>query len=222
MAETDPSRSELGLAAASAAIAGCVDAIGFLKLGGLFVSYMGGTSTQAAVFLILRDQGRLASALTLVTLFVAGALVGGMVAWAAAARGRSAMLALVAVLLGAATLAVLLDQTGVAIGLTVLAMGVQNAVAHRIGAVEVGATFVTGILVRLGEGLAQALTRQRRSDAWAPYLLLWLSLVAGGAAGALVYARIGVLALAAPAAAALLLAVSEARRAPHVAIQGSS
>ena len=37
------------LAACLAALAGYVDAIGFLKLGGLFVSFMSGNSTRLAV-----------------------------------------------------------------------------------------------------------------------------------------------------------------------------
>ena len=43
------------LAICLAALAGCVDAIGFLQLGGYFISFMSGNSTRLAVNLVSGD-----------------------------------------------------------------------------------------------------------------------------------------------------------------------
>lgn len=212
MALTDTSRTgDLRLAVCLTALAGAVDAIGFLKLGGLFVSFMSGNSTEAAAALILQDDARLKLALVLVALFVGGAFAGGIVAWAAGDR-RPVLLAIVAALLGAAMLGGREAWVGFAVGVAAFAMGLQNAVLQRAGEVIVGPTYVTGTLVRLGDGLARAVTGRGGVNDWAPYLLLWLGLVAGGAAGALLYARLGFVALGAPALFAALLAWSEHRR----------
>ena len=63
------------LAACLAALAGYVDAIGFLKLGGLFVSFMSGNSTRLAVGLA-ELSGIAGLALAIVAAFVGGVVAG--------------------------------------------------------------------------------------------------------------------------------------------------
>jgi uncharacterized membrane protein YoaK (UPF0700 family) len=78
-ARVDQARG-LMLAFLLAGLAGMVDAIGFLRLGHLFVSYMSGNSTQFAVAL---GRGRVTEAgsiVWLIALFVAGAAGGQMIA----------------------------------------------------------------------------------------------------------------------------------------------
>jgi uncharacterized membrane protein YoaK (UPF0700 family) len=60
-------------------LAGYVDGIGFLHLGGLFVSFMSGNSTRLGVSLAESDWQQAASALGLIALFVAGAAAGSLV-----------------------------------------------------------------------------------------------------------------------------------------------
>src|SRR4029077_17111198 len=77
------SRRNIALACALSSLAGYVDGIGFLHLGGLFVSFMSGNSTQFGVSLA---QGRWSSAmppLALIALFVCGTAAGSLLA-----RGR--------------------------------------------------------------------------------------------------------------------------------------
>src|ERR1019366_5919862 len=59
------SRRNISLACALSALAGYVDAIGFLHLGGLFVSFMSGNSTRMGVSLAEGQWSRLAEALLL-------------------------------------------------------------------------------------------------------------------------------------------------------------
>ena len=54
------SRANIALACALSALAGYVDAIGFLHLGGLFVSFMSGNSTRMGVSLA-EGNGRAAA-----------------------------------------------------------------------------------------------------------------------------------------------------------------
>jgi uncharacterized membrane protein YoaK (UPF0700 family) len=67
------SRANILLACALSAIAGYVDGIGFLHLGGLFVSFMSGNSTRMGVSLADGQWLSALEALGLIVLFVAGA-----------------------------------------------------------------------------------------------------------------------------------------------------
>ena len=64
------SRRDIVVACALSALAGYVDGIGFLHLGGLFVSFMSGNSTRMGVSLAEGDWQNAAAALGLVALFV--------------------------------------------------------------------------------------------------------------------------------------------------------
>src|SRR6516162_1004479 len=75
------SHRNLALACAPSALAGYVDGIGFLHLGGLFVSFMSGNSTRNAAFQIEGGAGLgltyVTGALVKVGQLVAAALTGG-------------------------------------------------------------------------------------------------------------------------------------------------
>ena len=66
-------RRNLALACALSALAGYVDGIGFLHLGGLFVSFMSGNSTRLGVNLAAGHWSNAAEAIGLIALFVIGA-----------------------------------------------------------------------------------------------------------------------------------------------------
>jgi uncharacterized membrane protein YoaK (UPF0700 family) len=76
----DSSRN-IVLACALSALAGYVDAIGFLHLGGLFVSFMSGNSTRMGVSLAEGHFQAAAEALGLIVLFVLGAAGGEPFGW---------------------------------------------------------------------------------------------------------------------------------------------
>src|ERR1700731_3744758 len=73
------SRRNVALACALSALAGYVDAIGFLHLGGLFVSFMSGNSTRMGVSLAAGDWRPAAEAFGLIVLFVIGAAGGSLI-----------------------------------------------------------------------------------------------------------------------------------------------
>lgn len=183
------------LAACLSALAGYVDAIGFIELGGYFVSFMSGNSTRLAVATV-GETGRVVGvdeavlAGGLIATFVLGVVAGSLVGRLAEARRRPAVLLLVTALLTLAASSGIVSATTVAIVAMVLAMGAENAVFERDDEVHIGLTYMTGTLVKLGQRLTAAILGGDRLG-WLPYFLLWLGLVAGACAGALVHARIG-------------------------------
>src|SRR5260221_9963345 len=72
-------RRNVGLACALSALAGYVDGIGFLHLGGLFVSFMSGNSTRMGVSLAAGQWLTAAQAFGLIALFVVGAAAGSLI-----------------------------------------------------------------------------------------------------------------------------------------------
>jgi uncharacterized membrane protein YoaK (UPF0700 family) len=197
------------LAGLLAALAGMVDVIGYLHLNGLFVSYMSGNSTQLAAAL---GQGNLAAAGTiakLVVLFVLGATAGQVLAGFTGQWRMSWVLAGVGVLLAIAALFATAPEP------MVFAMGALNASMHRAGSIPVSLTFVTGVLVRFGQGLGDFLTRGSNELKWLTQAVPWLGLIAGATVGSAAFMRIGESAIwVTVALATLLLACSAAIRQP--------
>ena len=194
---------DLALAVALIALAGCVDAIGFLRLSRLFVSFMSGNSTQFAIAMMKGQSREAARAGGIVALFVIGVFAGRLIAKAAGRFRRPAVLAVEALLLVlASVLSVGKFENIIPI---VAAMGLQNAAFHKAGETKTSLTYVTGTLVSLGENLADAISGPLFN--WVPYALMWCGMVVGASVGALLYAQVGLHALAFPAAAAASLAV---------------
>jgi uncharacterized membrane protein YoaK (UPF0700 family) len=196
------SRRNIALACALSALAGYVDGIGYLQLGGLFVSFMSGNSTRMGVALAHGHWQTAAEALGLIVLFVIGAAVGSLIVLRA--HRQPLVLMAEALLLGAAALAYTFGQSSLAVAAIVLAMGLENAVFQIHGGAGLGLTYVTGALVKVGQLVAKALTGGARW-AWTPNLMLWAALVAGSVLGALAYAWINLAAIWFAAAAALAM-----------------
>jgi len=197
-------RRNISLACALSALAGYVDAVGFLHLRGLYVSFMSGNSTRMGVALA---QGQWVSAfesLALIALFVIGAGAGSLIVLGHGVHRQPWVLLAEAALLAAGALAYAFDLPAVAIAMIVLAMGLENAVFQIKGGAGLGLTYVTGALVKVGQ-LAAAALRGGARWAWLPNLLLWAALVAGCVCGALVYDRISLSAIWFAAGGALAL-----------------
>jgi uncharacterized membrane protein YoaK (UPF0700 family) len=198
------SRRNVALACALSALAGYVDGIGFLHLGGLFVSFMSGNSTRMGVSLAEGQWWSAAQALGLIALFVIGAAAGSLIVLGRGANRQPWLLLVEALLLAAAALYYAFGLSNVAIAAIVLAMGLENAVFQIDGGAGLGLTYVTGALVKVGQLVAAALTGGARW-AWAPNLLLWAAMVTGTLCGALAYHWINLAAIWFAAAAALAL-----------------
>jgi uncharacterized membrane protein YoaK (UPF0700 family) len=198
------SRRNVALACALSALAGYVDAIGFIHLGGLFVAFMSGNSTRMGVSLAEGQWWSAAKSLGLIALFVVGAAGGSLMVLGRGVNRQPGVLLAEALLLAAAALCYAIDLSNAAIAAMVLAMGLENAVFQIRGGAGLGLTYVTGALVKIGQLAAMALTGGPRW-AWVPNLLLWAALVAGSFCGALAYGRINLAAIWFAAGAALAL-----------------
>src|SRR6266852_71368 len=198
------SRRNIALACALSALAGYVDGIGFLHLGGLFVSFMSGNSTRMGVSLAEGHWLGAIEALGLVALFVIGAAAGSLIVLGRGANRQPWVLLTEALLLAGAALCYAFGRSNAAVAAIVLAMGLENAVFQIEGGAGLGLTYVTGALVKVGQLVAAALTGGARW-AWAPNLLLWAALVAGSLCGALAYHWINLAAIWFAAATALAL-----------------
>lgn len=108
------------------ALAGYVDAIGFVELGAFFVSFMSGNSTRLGVGLIERLQAA-AVAGGLIATFVVGVIAGSLTARFARGHRRPLVLMLVAALLAVAAACSAIDPIPIGIAAMVLAMGADVA-----------------------------------------------------------------------------------------------
>jgi uncharacterized membrane protein YoaK (UPF0700 family) len=193
--------AKLGLGVLLTAVAGSVDAIGFLALGGFFASFMSGASISLGISM---SESRWVAALdgaVLILVFLAGAVIATILTEVANEWGLPTALTLEGCLLGGAAV---LARTGwepsVAIIPVVAAMGVQNTTLRPVEGVRLGVTFMTGTLVSLGQGLGRAILGRSRVRTSAPHALLWCAFAAGAGAGASLYAVFGFAAVAGPAA----------------------
>lgn len=192
-------------AATLSALAGFVDAIGFVESGGFFVSFMSGNSTRFGVGLVA-SLSHAALAGGLILAFVAGVAGGSLVGHVSGERRAGAvLLAIAALLLAAATLG-LGGWPLAALAVAAVAMGAENAIFEREGEVRIGLTYMTGSLVRAGQGLAGMVLGRSAGD-WPWYMVLWGGFVAGAVAGAAAYPEVGLSALFAASGLALALAL---------------
>ncbi|WP_425997981.1 YoaK family protein [Caulobacter sp. DWR1-3-2b1] len=192
-----------------ASLAGYIDALGFMELGGFFVSFMSGNSTRLAVGMTA-DLANAALAASLILTFLLGVIAGSLVARFAKHHRRAAVMSFVAALLFTAASLNAVGFQHAAIVAMGLAMGAENTVFERDGEVSIGLTYMTGALVKLGQRLAIALTGGSKT-AWGPYFLLWSGLVGGAVLGSSAYAHLGLKALWPAAIASVGLSIALAR-----------
>ncbi|MDB5585879.1 MAG: hypothetical protein JWP26_849 [Devosia sp.] len=192
---------KLSLGLLLTAAAGFIDAIGFIKLGGFYTSFMSGNTTQLGDALVNGVWSVALLTASLVLLFFLGSFAGS--ALALTSRHWGPVLTLALVLLALVT-ALSLTLAGYPASQAMLALaiaaGAQNAVLLSEGSVRLGATFVTGTLFVAGQDLARALRHEAPPWRWAQHLLVWASLLAGAAFGALGYRTLDIYALALPLA----------------------
>lgn len=181
------------LAIGLAALAGYVDAVGFLSADSYFVSFMSGNTTRLGVDLAT-NLARAVIPAVLILGFVVGVSGGAVLALRAGRWRKPAVVGTVAALLTGAAAMRQLHAVEPALALMVLAMGALNNTFQRQGEVTVGLTYMTGALVKFGQGLGAALCGEGRAGWWG-YGLLWLGLALGAIGGAFAFVRLGALAL---------------------------
>ena len=197
------------LAVGFAAMAGMVDAIGFLASGGFFLSFMSGNSTRLSVG-VVEGAPYVGMVALLLLSFVGGVVAGSLIGRKnilAHAQRQAFILIIISLLLFAAPLIASLGYLLVGLCFAAFCMGLENTLFEREGSVSFGLTYMTGALVKIGQGLATMISGGSRLD-WVPYLLLWLGLISGAAVGALMFGILGYNSLWLPAAYAGIFALA--------------
>jgi uncharacterized membrane protein YoaK (UPF0700 family) len=186
-----------------AALAGMVDAIGFLSSGGFFLSFMSGNSTRLSVGLAEGAPyvGIVALLLLSFVLGVTGGSLIGRGQIMPANQRQARILGIIALLLFAAPLFAGSGLLLLALCLAAFCMGAENTLFEREGSVSFGLTYMTGALVKIGQGLAAMMSGGEKLG-WMLYLILWLGLVSGAAIGATLFGLFGVHSLWLPSALA--------------------
>lgn len=168
---------QLGLSA----LAGLLDATGFLIAQGYFVSFMSGNTTQLGVNMLDGVQHVLLPA-GLIACFLGGVTTGAAIGWTSERRPRTILLAVSLALVTIAAVAYALGSTLGFLAPAAFAMGLVNNVFLRDDGSSAGVTYMTGALVRIGQNFAACLLGQR--DRIKPgYGLLWLCLLGGAILG---------------------------------------
>ena len=205
----DLDRHNQRLATSLAAVAGFVDATGFIATGGFFLSFMSGNSTRLGVG-VMTSTSDTEVAAALILLFVLGVMTGSLTGRAAGNRHRPAVLMLLAATLALAAGLATAGWMLAAFLVTAFAMGAENTVFEADGEVRISLTYMTGNLVKIGQRLAGAMTGRPRW-AFVPFFALWVAMVGGAIAGAALWPLLGLSGLWVAAAAALLLAAASYR-----------
>lgn len=201
---TGLTRRQLYLACGITASAGFVDGIGFIHLGGYFVSFMSGNSTRAGADLAEGDLLGWGRAIGLVAAFVFGVILAslatstrtmttahtGVVTPQLRAIWLSVGLLVLAAVCGSLPAAGLPGAEAAVAPLIAAAMGAVNSTFTRGGEVSVGLTYMTGALVKAGQLFAARL-RGASETGWLRYAALWVAIAAGSAAGAASYLMAG-------------------------------
>ncbi len=177
-------RTSQGIAVGLALLAGYIDALGFLSLGGYFVSFMSGNSTRSAVDFVHGASWKVALIpLGIIAVFVLGVMLGRAIRHYSKRIPSTSVLIFMSAALSAATVAHEIDADAFAVLLMAIAMGAANNIFVREGEVSIGVTYMTGALVKLGQRLAGCLLGEK-DTAWQPYFFLWAGLVSGASLGA--------------------------------------
>jgi uncharacterized membrane protein YoaK (UPF0700 family) len=190
------------------ALSGFVDAVGYIQLNHLFLSFMSGNSTHLGTTLAKADWYDALTAGAIIAAFVTGASAGTLIA---DAFSRSVILLVLGVelilSLGAIGL-IHADHGRVGLGLVAVAMGMQNTLHQVVAEADVGKGFITGTLMSLGQSLARLLRGRKEFARAAQSALSWIVFVAGAVLGTLLFGAVGLTAsLAAVATAVTCLIV---------------
>ncbi len=171
---------ELSLGAGMAFLAGATDVYGVVRLNDLYVSFMSGNTTMFGMSLGHADWPRARLIGGLITMFVLGAAGGTVLSIVAGPSHRFAVSLAVTLLL---SIPVLLPAFE--IPAFVVAMGALNAFMNSVDGVAISLTYVTGTLVKIGQGLGRAACGQVSNLTWLWQLPMWFSLLAGAVAAVL-------------------------------------
>jgi uncharacterized membrane protein YoaK (UPF0700 family) len=192
-------------------VTGLVDAVSYLKLGHVFVANMTGNVVFLGFAVADAREFSVPASLLAIAAFLAGAVLGGRIGSRAdhhRARlltfATSLQIALVGAALAVSSIALSQDSALVQYSLIVLlalAMGLQNAIARRLGVPDLTTTVLTLTLTGLA---ADSTLGGGKNPKPSRRVLATVTMFLGSAVGALLVFRVGVSAVLALALALLV------------------
>lgn len=196
-------------------VAGFIDSVGFIFLGGVFLSFMSGNTTRSATALVDGNHELMLLAGSCIALFVIGVMLGALIRrLITRSRGltfaREYVLALISALLVVASLLIFCDLARVGVIVVSVAIGAMNSIFERKGEVSIPLTYMTGTLVKMGQRFVDAFFDGRHVF-WLAHLAMWTSLSLGAIAGAVAFRWCGINAVHIVTAIVLISTVANAR-----------
>jgi uncharacterized membrane protein YoaK (UPF0700 family) len=184
--------SESRLSWVLAVLAGILGATAYTHSAGYFVTFMTGNAQRAALGFFRGDVVLSISAAVLILCFVAGVIIASVCRrhfWVAHPHGPTV---LTTFSLAAATVVDVVDEGWeenlldfAPIMLVAFGIGALNTSFVKDGEVSVPLSYVTGTLVKMGQGIERHIAGGTAAD-WLGYFLMFVSLVVGAAVGGLI------------------------------------
>jgi uncharacterized membrane protein YoaK (UPF0700 family) len=181
--------SEARLSWVLAALAGVLGATAYTHSAGYFVTFMTGNAQRAVLGFFRGDVVLSISAALLVVCFVAGVVIASVCRrhfWVAHPHGPTVLTTFSLV---AATVVDIFDegweQANLDFGpilLVAFGIGALNTSFVKDGEVSVPLSYVTGTLVKMGQGIERHIAGGKAAD-WLGYFLLFTSFALGAALG---------------------------------------
>ena len=181
--------SEARLSWVLAGLAGVLGATAFTHSAGYFVTFMTGNAQRAVLGYVRHDVWLSITAGLLMVCFVAGVVVASVCRrhfWAGHPHGPTVLTTLSLI---AATVVDVIEEGWqeaqrdfAPIVLVVFGVGALNTSFVKDGEVSVPLSYVTGTLVKMGQGIERHIAGGKAAD-WLGYFLLFASFVVGAAAG---------------------------------------
>lgn len=185
--------SESRLSWVLAVLAGVLGAISFTHSTGYFVVFMTGNAQRAALAYFTGEAWLAVSAALLMVAFVAGVVVASVCRrhfWVDHPHGPTVLTTLS---LAAATLVDVVDEGWeenlldfAPIVLLAFATGALNTSFVKNGEVSVPLSYVTGTMVKMGQGIERHIAGVGKVSDWLGYFLLLASFIVGAAVGGLI------------------------------------
>ncbi len=168
-----------------AAIAGWVDAVGFVLLPHVFPSFMSGNNTSLMVELNHGNLGTFIIYASVILAFLSGVVIGGIITNSNSQKSKVLAFMVEAMMLWLAMLSVVLHYpVPITIVLLALSMGIHNFALRKGDKLQIK-TYISGTLVSLGHGISHGICRGEWSNCIFP-ARYWLSFLIGAGAGALI------------------------------------
>ncbi|BBZ42577.1 YoaK family protein [Mycobacterium conspicuum] len=181
--------SESRLSWVLAVLAGVLGATAYMHSAGYFVTFMTGNAQRAVLGYFSNDAGLAVSAGVLIVCFVAGVVVASICRrrlWSGHPHGPTVLTTFSLV---AATVLDVIDEGWAElqldftpIMLVAFGIGALNTSFVEDGEVSVPLSYVTGTLVKMGQGIERHIAGGTASD-WLGYFLLFASFVVGAVIG---------------------------------------